>query len=131
MLNSNLGGLKFGIDEDGNYGYIKDGADTVTPFRGQPLIFSTSPTDIKSILPATYKNLTADDFKIGCAGIRVYSAGGVSYDATKVNTLSYDNQRGILYFSAATCNSNPGSDKYTRGYGIDAFAIYLGTVGGH
>lgn len=28
-----MGGLRFGIDEDGNYGYIKDGADTVTPFK--------------------------------------------------------------------------------------------------
>ena len=24
--------FRFGIDENGNYGYIKDGADTVTPF---------------------------------------------------------------------------------------------------
>lgn len=27
--------FKFGIDDDGNYGYIKDGADTVTPFKSQ------------------------------------------------------------------------------------------------
>ena len=27
-----MGGLKFGIDSDGNYGYIKAGADSVTPF---------------------------------------------------------------------------------------------------
>lgn len=34
-LNSSLanGQIKFGIDEDGNYGYIKAGADTVTPFK--------------------------------------------------------------------------------------------------
>ena len=25
--------MKFGIDSDGNYGYIKAGADTVTPFK--------------------------------------------------------------------------------------------------
>lgn len=33
--NSSLadGKIKFGIDVDGNYGYIKDGADTVTPFK--------------------------------------------------------------------------------------------------
>lgn len=30
---SSFGGLKFGKDSDGNYGYIKDGADTVTPFK--------------------------------------------------------------------------------------------------
>lgn len=28
-----LGGLQFGVDENGNYGYIKAGADTVTPFK--------------------------------------------------------------------------------------------------
>ena len=27
------GKIKFGIDADGNYGYIKDGADSVTPFK--------------------------------------------------------------------------------------------------
>lgn len=31
-VNSSLGGLSFGVDENGNYGYIKEGADTVTPF---------------------------------------------------------------------------------------------------
>lgn len=31
-LGSRLGGIRFGIDEDGNYGYKKVGADTVTPF---------------------------------------------------------------------------------------------------
>ena len=32
-LNSSLGGLQFGVDENGNYGYIKAGADSVTPFK--------------------------------------------------------------------------------------------------
>lgn len=32
VLNNDLGGLKFGVDADGNYGYRKPGADTVTPF---------------------------------------------------------------------------------------------------
>lgn len=34
-VNSSLadGKIKFGIDADGNYGYIKDGADSVTPFN--------------------------------------------------------------------------------------------------
>ena len=31
-VSDSLGGLQFGIDENGNYGYIKAGADTVTPF---------------------------------------------------------------------------------------------------
>lgn len=40
-VNSSLGGLKFGIDTDGNYGYIKAGADTVIPFKsGQNVSFT-------------------------------------------------------------------------------------------
>ena len=31
-VNNSFGGMKFGIDSDGNYGYIKVGADSVTPF---------------------------------------------------------------------------------------------------
>ena len=31
-VNNSFGGMKFGIDSDGNYGYIKAGADSVTPF---------------------------------------------------------------------------------------------------
>ena len=32
-LADSLGGITFGVDDDGNYGYIKAGADTVTPFK--------------------------------------------------------------------------------------------------
>ena len=32
-LADSLGGITFGVDADGNYGYIKAGADTVTPFK--------------------------------------------------------------------------------------------------
>ena len=35
-LKSDFGGMKFGIDADGNYGYYKAGADSVTPFKKQP-----------------------------------------------------------------------------------------------
>ena len=39
-VNSSLGGMKFGIDSNGNYGYIKAGADTVIPFKSDfELIF--------------------------------------------------------------------------------------------
>lgn len=35
-LNRDLGGLSFGQDADGNWGYKAGGADTVTPFKGDP-----------------------------------------------------------------------------------------------
>ena len=41
MVNNSLGGLKFGVDSDGNYGYIKVGADTVTPFSNGEIYFPT------------------------------------------------------------------------------------------
>ena len=38
-INSNMGGVRFGVDANGNYGYKKVGADTVIPFkRGAILI---------------------------------------------------------------------------------------------
>ena len=36
QLISDLGGLSFGQDADGNWGYKAGGADTVTPFKGDP-----------------------------------------------------------------------------------------------
>lgn len=36
------GKIKFGIDSSGNYGYIKDGADTVIPFKNGKLKIWTS-----------------------------------------------------------------------------------------
>ena len=35
-LNRDLGGLSFGQDAEGNWGYKAGGADTVTPFKGAP-----------------------------------------------------------------------------------------------
>lgn len=32
-IQESLGGLRFGVDSEGNYGYYKDGADTITPFK--------------------------------------------------------------------------------------------------
>ena len=37
-LSSRLGGLRFGIDADGNYGYKEVGADTVIPFKGNYIV---------------------------------------------------------------------------------------------
>ena len=39
-LKTSLGGMTFGIDAAGRYGYIKAGADTVTPFKDMKAILS-------------------------------------------------------------------------------------------
>ena len=39
-MNLSLGGLTFGVDADGNYGYKKVGADTVTPFNKMAVYYN-------------------------------------------------------------------------------------------
>ena len=39
-LKTSLGGMTFGVDAAGRYGYIKAGADTVTPFKDMKAILS-------------------------------------------------------------------------------------------
>lgn len=38
--------MKFGIDSDGNYGYIKAGADSVTPFRSDYFFLNSMETSV-------------------------------------------------------------------------------------
>ena len=51
-LNLSLGGLTFGIDAEGNYGYIKAGADTVTPFNKMVVYYNLG---VKNFTP-TYES---------------------------------------------------------------------------
>lgn len=45
-VNNSFGGMKFGIDSDGNYGYIKAGADSVTPFRSDYFFLNSMKTSV-------------------------------------------------------------------------------------
>ena len=58
MVNNSLGGLKFGVDSNGNYGYIKAGADTVTPFSSYDVKKSnaaSSPGTVSITVPSGVK----------------------------------------------------------------------------
>ena len=59
-LNSSFGGLKFGIDSDGNYGYIKAGADTVTPFSSGIYKFAYSYNKNSNVVASDNLNFTID-----------------------------------------------------------------------
>lgn len=77
-LNNQLGGVRFGFDENGNGGYYKgDGADTFTPFsRGMAYALATDASqqgtiDVKQYLidneldkMIDYKKLVSNDFKV-------------------------------------------------------------------
>ena len=57
-VNNSLGGLKFGVDSNGNYGYIKAGADTVTPFSSYDVKKSnaaSSPGTVSITVPSGVK----------------------------------------------------------------------------
>ena len=59
--------MKFGVDSDGNYGYIKAGADTVTPFSSMNSTFEnieghtiTATHDYKAIITSSYQDVATD-----------------------------------------------------------------------
>lgn len=55
-INSNLGGLSFGLTEDGTPGW-KDGADTVHPFSGDCVINIPGTVELYGYDNGTYKSL--------------------------------------------------------------------------
>ena len=63
FLNSSFDGLKFGKDSDGNYGYIKDGADTVIPFKKslKLILEKTSGQSNRGWQYSYYNNYFVDD----------------------------------------------------------------------
>lgn len=105
-LTDNNVSFKFGFDGT-NYGYYKDGADTVTPFKqGLQLVQSvtgngavTRTFDCTSV--SGYENLTVNDFVVDVKRIRTYLVQGTQsatsdYYTSNV-TKSYTN--GVLTIS--------------------------------
>lgn len=100
--------FSLGIDEDGNYGYRKEGADTVIPFRSFTRnkilnrIYSsnansssafTKEVDIKALYPKLYKTFTSDNFFF-----TLTPGGGFSSSAqlgVLGGTVTYDASTGI------------------------------------
>ena len=83
--NKNMGGLRFGVDSNGNAGYIKAGADSVIPFKSGVSVFhgligGTGSTDTK-----TYTFDRDSDNVYVVYGHGVYY--GISINGTKI-TLS-------------------------------------------
>lgn len=133
-LNSDLGGVRFGVDTSGNYGYYKAGADTVTPFRNAAIIFTGSPVSMKNYTNQ-WEKLTAADFIVGVtsySAVAYHPGAEIKLSSTSASanvTKSYNASTGQLTFTAPS-----GSTGITGGrVGCDAyglFAVYLGTVGG-
>lgn len=82
-LNSNLGGLRFGIDADGNYGYKKAGADTVIPFS----------KSIDTLNEPFYSDSQYLSLFNSAANSHISGSKTITYTATKNGTVicHYDN----------------------------------------
>ena len=82
-LNSDLGGLSFGQDADGNWGYKAGGADTVTPFKGDPDFDYEHGISIPYVVAAGnpnvlhYYTMTAEDAAYSYLALFAVTAGSV------------------------------------------------------
>lgn len=82
-LNSDLGGLSFGQDADGNWGYKTGGADTVIPFKGDPDFDYEHGISIPYVVAAGnpnvlhYYTMTAEDAAYSYLALFAVTAGSV------------------------------------------------------
>ena len=97
-LNRDLGGLAFAQDADGNWGYKAGGADTVIPFKTEPLVYDFSDGTFnlsdssKPYYVKDYKKLTKQNFHGSCSW-SVYA----SFHHTDTADHEYRNSGGISF----------------------------------
>lgn len=120
LLINNLGGLSFGIDGDGNYGYY--GADgSLIPFKSTSIYYlgTALSFNIKELLPnVDYTSLTSNNFIVQTTG---FSGGSVfvknephAYDLSisvhepsiSLPTINYDPSTGIVKINRGSARSS-------------------------
>ena len=83
-LVDSLGGITFGVDADGNYGYIKAGADTVTPFNESNIKMGVSNTNV-----FTLSNLPFEPNYISVLSKTSYTGSNFPYGLQVAKTIGY------------------------------------------
>lgn len=134
MVNSNLGGLSFAQDANGNWGYRKPGADSVLPFKlltrlGTVSGFQTSKTFNITAISSSYKSLTASDFLIDASGMSNAGRGGSesAYRAAHfyAPTKSYNASTGILTVNSGGFFYDSSDSSYDYKTGVGTITVYL------
>lgn len=83
--------FKFGVDEEGNYGYIKEGADSVTPFLMQDIkIIQTFSQQTSDATNAAFNSYTFDnDYRLVIVNITAHDTDNNGDNVFKV----YDEEK--------------------------------------
>lgn len=108
--------MKFGIDSDGNYGYIKAGADSVTPFRSDYFFLNSMGTSVYNApMDMGYITVTipTDDCYI-LYGTTYVADNGVAMRTNSQTSFSISSGLTPL-FEATTGNNNLIGLVYCRG----------------
>lgn len=96
-MTDSLGGLQFGIDENGNYGYIKAGADTVTPFKSKPSKTQTITNSVNNTsVVFTFDELeeVVGVVKMAATPTSAYSTTNFYIESISGNTVTVKTYRG-------------------------------------
>lgn len=142
-MNQNLGGVTLVSEGSGTNAkyYAQIGADTASKkILGKTTpnmyLWTSSPVDIKVIMPDIYNQLTTADFLVGSTGANGrYSVtdGGSHAGASGSGscTISYAQSTGVLTFGGFNVRYQSAGNEY--GYVSSAgtlFAVYKGTIAG-
>ena len=144
--NTTSDSIAFGIDSNGNYGYIKEGADTVTPFKSQKDIDNAYNSGVSAAdarvntSSASYNSGYANGYNSGSSGgynsgyakgksdarlVLISQTNFANYETKTINIAS-----GILIWNGASkkfdCFMKNGN---SVSHLIDAYAIDTGNNG--
>lgn len=140
MVSSSLGGISFGVDSEGNYGYYKydetAGADTLVPFKsGKQVVYLGAGTSFNVSSYEGYQNFTTDNFIVGAnSGHSSQGASGKYTCNPKIEgftiSKSYNASSGVLsitgnYQTAGTVYTNSGSWCQTVTQTMSCFAYLV------
>ena len=116
-INSSLGGLQFAQDNEGNWGYIPSGADTVTPFKSNSYKIQTGSVKVTFDRDKTVGVSVTIKFPKEFSSIPVI-CGGTARSAIYIgvnNVTSKSKTSMILRFSCGATNGQTDT--------IDWFAV--------
>lgn len=114
ILNDKFGGMSFGVDADGNYGYIKAGADTVTPFKDTETIMSDVGFNCRTVINSAYNSkgtlLTQVGYNAPDDGVLKIICNNTHYRFANQNVSSGNKQWHTISINGSTVLNTQNGD---------------------